>query len=232
MALSGNQKLVLVASLAAIALSLYSIFKPEQDIAQLGSVIMQGVADVAAEEIAKLAGSDAPVVLIHGAGGDMESPAARNLPEQLSVTIEKKGILRILARESVRSFGSDLSDLPEGAPVPAAARGPYPQLPFEIFDKAVREHPGVSAVISMIGPPRITKQDADRWRKSPVKVVVVMVTGDARTVEPSLKMGVTQLAVLPRIHSEPMGDNIPSSPRSWFDSQYQVITPQTLVQLK
>lgn len=227
-----KNKFLFVALIAVIALAGLSLIRGNKPPPRPGNMIAQGVADVAADEIAKRLGANVPIVVIQGSGSLSDSEMATRLPDQLTAALAKRGITQIVDRQKVITFGADLSELPEGTPIPETARNPTPQLPWDVLAGVLRNHPDVSAVVSLIGPPRVTSQDAALWKKVGPKIFVVMAAGDPTPSKIPLQQGVLDLAILPRLHGEPVGAKLPNSPRAWFDSQYQVLTPETVGEMK
>ncbi len=227
-----NKNVLTAVLVLVIVTSIGFIVRGPRPPPDVGRMIMQGVADVSADEIAKLVGTNATIAVIQGTGSLTDSEAVARLPDQLTKAIGDMGILQIIAREKIITYGADLSDWPEGTPIPLTARNPTPQLPWEVFAGVLQKHPGVGAVVSLIGPPRVTAQDAAKWKGVEPKIVVVLAAGDPLPSKQPLKQGFVDLAILPRIHGEPVGTSRPDTPRAWFDSQYQVLTPETEAQMK
>ena len=229
-----NRKALAAILVAVILIAGFSIFRGRRTPPNYGTIIVQGVADVAVEEIAKLAGPNAKIIFIQGKGDGLipDPPEVARFPEQFSEAAEKKGMMRILSTEKIYTYGSDLSDLPKGAPIPSSAKSPVPMLPWDIYAATIQKHSGADVLVSMIGPPRVTPQDKALWAAQTTKVVVLMMAGDPRPTKVALKTGAAKLAILPRNTGAPLGERLPTSPRAWFDSQYQVLTPQTVDQMK
>ena len=226
-----QQQILLAVIVVGFALASALFIHQRRPAQPLGEVVMQGVADVVAEELATRLGLSGKLVLIQGAESDQISDAVKQLPQQLIAALEKRGVSQAIETVKIRTVGSDLSDLPQGAAVPLQVKLPYAQVPYDEFSRALAGHPDAVAVLSLVGPPRVTASDAGRWSSASAKFIVVMPVGDPLVVQDSLARGITALAVVPRQH----GLTRPSTSertRAWFDSQYQVLTPDTVAELK
>jgi hypothetical protein len=95
--------------------------------------------------------------------------------------------------------------------------------PAEVFLDLLQRHPDAAAIVSLIGPPRLSPQ---QMRALPVrrpKLIVVAAYPEA--AKPSLAAGVTALAIVPRVNAAPT-ETLPKTKAEWFNQLYEIL-PQS-----
>ena len=211
-----SQPLVLtIAVVAVIIAAVLFVRHHKATNAEPGAALATGVVDVAAKELAGAAGGG-PVVLVIARDPQLFPGATPDFTEKLTAALRARTGIGGLELETVRAFGSELSDLPHGAPVPPDARGNGPQLSLETFKRVEQAHANAKLVISLVGPP----EDGD-WTTRRARLGVVMQSGDQSAAIKGLKAGIIDVAIVPRERGD-------SSNPNQFAAQYQVLTPATV----
>lgn len=165
------------------------------------------------EEAGKLAGRNAPVVVIV-AGGEGD-PAAEKNAKIFNETLAGQG-LKILATETI--------------PLPELAMlgGPGKKIPGGHYVRILEKHPGATAIISLAGYPAFTDSVPPASAPRAAFVAVVAAALDPMTEGPELERllqsGVVRLAVTRRSGTVPSPGGSQSL-RAQFDTHYQVHAP-------
>ena len=207
---SRSKSILLIASLAVIAWSLVSIFQRKKPTQTTGMITTQGLADAAADELGKIAGSHPTLLLIHGPSNDMTPPEVSGFPDQLSRTLQQRGM---------RVIGNELAD---------TATPDTVLLSWDDFAGALGKHPDADVVVSLIGPPNVTPQASGNWAAIKPKLVVVRHDFYPRPPSEALNSEYLGFAIIARDDVKVDGKHPPKTPGEWFNTVYRVITPATV----
>ncbi len=96
------------------------------------------------------------------------------------------------------------------------------------YRSVLGQYPQVAALVSFIGAPQLSAQDARGLPSARPKLFVVRFA-NAETAQPLLEQGVLDGAVLPSV--KPPSSDAPKTPQEWYDKYYSFITPATASEL-
>jgi hypothetical protein len=187
---------------------------------------------VVVDEVLRQIGRDGSILLVQTLNDTSAQEEFWKFEEHLKEKMKRSDLKGTVFVEQVPAFYSDLSNLSTNAPLPEAARYDAPYLPYSVFEVLLEKYPGVTLVLSMIGPPDVTQSNADNWSRRKTRLGVVMLSGDPQTAQTARAYRALDFGVFPRLHGKSLTGKLPKTPRAWFDSQFQLVTPDTLGQMK
>ena len=212
-----KRPLFLVGSIIAILVGLIFIFatqcergfRPKLD--EVGTQLSTVVAQVTAEETAKLLDHKGEIVLVVM---DIKQPGSvfEAQTKAFQEALKKQGGITVVATETV-PFGQ------KGMAVPA-----------DVFFKILEKHPNASAIVSFAGLPVLKDEDVSNLGQNLPRLVAFSSGGMG--VKKLFEQQIARVVIMPRIqgveHDEtPVPKKKSETDREWFERYYQVVTPET-----
>lgn len=204
-----RQKLVLVGSLLAIAISAGWICYYEFGTSDVNVPLQRTVGQVLADETARVTGRPAKIVVV-----TVNVPNAAELKVQLDAfQKELKHLGNITITDKVVLDAGDNPKYRAGAGLSA-----------KHLLKIVRKHATADAIVSFVGIPELSDQDLAQAKKLPK---LVAETHSPEKLVKLLDTKVLVAAIVPRFEFPAPGPRKPHTSREWFDRNFQVITPDS-----
>lgn len=181
--------------------------------------VNHALAEVVGEEVARLGGPGAKVMVlapaVTDAAGMWLEPVLKSLTAQLAV----RGNLTVVATQRVKSRLDDPSPTRE-------------ELTAAQFQGLLADLKGATVVVSFVGFPVLDDAQIAGLQNRPVKFVAVYTAGPqgGPHYQKLLAARVLDVAILPRLEPPPTAAPNATAVRDIFDRQYQLVTPETVGQ--
>ncbi len=174
------------------------------------------LAEVVGEEVAKLAGPAAKVLVLAPASGDPAAVWLDPVLKSFSASLKQHGGVTVAATEKVKARLDDPSPTRE-------------ELTAAQFDGFLRGVKGATAIVSFVGFPVLDAAQIAGLKDHQVKLVAIYTAGPQAGphYKKLLEARVLDLAILPRMDLPAGAAQPPVTPRDFFDRQYLLVTPET-----
>lgn len=199
--------LLVVASVAVIALSVRSLFQGEGSSAvpARDGQVFEACGQALAEETARLLANRGRVVIIAAQAGPVPSPVHEAYLRGFKEALKAQPGLILTATEAV---------IPTEAGCPADA-----------YLNVLKKHPTIDAVVSFAGPPVFRGAD---FKSLPARRPKLVVLGGGREITRSLmSQKLLDASFVPRRHTKSAPAQAQAA-REQFDQLYQVVTPTSV----
>ena len=221
MTTSGNdeqrQRLIAIVSILVVILSLVVIFRPKRSpssrIAKVSNQLHTAIGEVAAEQTLALLGRSPKVIVISVEPAPSEFAAATAELAGFMKIAKLRGGLTVVAVEHVNAeeFRRVMSTANFG-------------FSAERYSRLLEKYPGVDGIVSFVGGPLLTEEQAQSLPEKLPKFVAVQGMGFGGNLRRLFENKVIQVAITPRHDVSSAGAKEPKTGREVFDRHYQVIT--------
>ena len=205
----GRQKLLLIGSVLAIALSAIWIYHYQFSSPGFNAPLHQAVGRVMADETTRILGAHGKIVVV-----TTETRTAPELKLQLEA-FEKNLKLH---------NGIAVQDKVVLDPGENPKYRPGSGLSAKRFLKIARKHPGIDAVVSFVGAPPLSDEDLNQAKAVPK---LIAETHSPEKLVKLLDKKILVSAIVPRFEFPAPGPRKPSTGQEWFDRYFQVLTPDS-----
>ena len=205
----GKQKLLVVASLAAILASGLWIYHYEFRAPDTNAPLHEAVGQALADETARVVGHHGNIVIV--------TMDTRNSPElKLQLSAFEKDLKTIGGVTTKDKVVLDPGENPKFRPGSG--------LSAKRFLKICRKHPGADAIVSFVGAPELSAQDIAQLKGSPR---LVAETHSPEKLVTLLDKKILVSAIVPRFEFPAPGPRKPETSRQWFNHYFQILTPES-----
>jgi hypothetical protein len=179
------------------------------------------LAEVTAEEVARLAGPGGKVFVLAPASGDPAGMAIDPVLKPFAAALVKHGNVTVSATERVKARVNDPSPTRE-------------ELTAAQFDGFMRGTKGATAIVSFVGFPVLDDAQIAGLKSRSIKLVAIYTAGPQAGphYKKTLMANALDLAILPRMDPPPGVPQNPPATRDTFNRQYLLATPETAARLQ
>jgi hypothetical protein len=207
----GKQTTKIIASVVAIIVAsiiLVIYFTRSGSLSRASLAPFTALGQVTAEETAKLLGNRGRIIVVTQ---DVHQPGAPAVLEgelkAFHETIKKQPDLTLVGTETVRIN----PDVPSEQGLSA-----------DLYSSLLQKYPDLDAIVSLVGPPSLTRQQIQGLPQKLPKCVAVSL-GDA-PLRNLFRADVVQVAIVNRLDATPPSAKKPASAREAFEQLFQVVT--------
>lgn len=179
------------------------------------------LAEVAAEEAARLAGPGGKVLVLAPASGDPAGMAIDPVLKPFAAALATHGKVTVTATERVKARVNDPSPTRE-------------ELTPAQLDGFLRGAKGASAIVSFVGFPVLDDAQIAGLKSRSIKLIAIYTAGPQAGphYKKMLMANALDLAILPRMDPPPGAPPNPPTSRDTFNRQYLLATPETAARLQ
>lgn len=180
------------------------------------SAPQNALAEVVGEEVVKLAGPGAKVMVLVPASGDAAALWVDPVVKSFASVLAQQGKGTVVATERVKARVTDPSPTRE-------------ELTAAQFEGLLRNVKNATAIVSFVGFPALDAVQTAGLKDRKIKLVAIYTAGPQAGphYKPLLEARALDLAILPRMDPPLGAAQPPVTPRDFFNRQYLLVTPET-----